>query len=122
MKRFQTYISLNEALESANFYYTFKEKCYDLNRKCEVNELVCNQIEADTNIFRANYISEKQDMLPIAIHAKETDVMCLSLHASTEINLPLYLYKNGKYTCFYCIEILFCNYISSLGPYCSSSW
>ena len=34
METFPTYISSNEALESADFYYTFKEKCYYLKRKC----------------------------------------------------------------------------------------
>ena len=54
MQRFKMCISTNEALQSVD---SFKEKCYDLKRKCEVNEHVCNQIEADTNfLFHGNYM------------------------------------------------------------------
>ena len=112
MERFQTYIAMNEEAKNLEFYYTLKEKCYNLKTKCVVNERVCHQIEADTRIFfHAKYISAQEEgMTPISIDAEDTDVICLSLYASTKFNLPLFLYKNGKY----------CNCINLLPPHVSN--
>ena len=66
MERFQTYIAMNEEAKNLEFYYTLKEKCYNLKTKCVVNERVCDQIEADTRIFfHAKYISAQEEGIPL---------------------------------------------------------
>ena len=47
MESFQNYIATNEEAKNLEFYYTLREKCYNLKTKGVINDLLCHQIEAD---------------------------------------------------------------------------